>query len=191
MKNKTGGSKHKRLKRVVEEKRLIYRQEDQRYAVVEKMLGSLMTLVQLTDFSPADKDKGKRTGIICGGIKKRQKILVGDLVIVSLRDFEEFKEPIPCSNDKKKYRKCDIIHKYNDQEIHEIKKTEPRIGKYLHNRGGFDNEDMEDAFADEKDDIFDMSDEEEDEYFNGNNKSSSSDEDDEEIKEKKIDIDDI
>ena len=48
---------------------------------------------------------------------------------------------------------------------------------------------MEDAFADEKDDIFDMSDEE-DEYFNGNNKSSSSDEDDEEIKEK-IDIDDI
>ena len=148
MKNKTGGSKHKRLKRVVEEKKLIYKEDDQCYAVVEKMMGSLMTLVQLTDFSPEDKDKGKRTGIICGGIKKRQKILIGDLVIVSLRDFEEEKDCVSGSFDKKKYRKCDIIHKYNDQEVHEIKKVAPRVSKYLHNRGSFDNDDDIDAFAD-------------------------------------------
>ena len=187
MKNKTGGSKHKRLKRVVEEKKLIYKEDDQRYAVVEKLLGNLMTIVQLTEFGADDKDKGKRTGVVCGGIKKRQRILVGDLVIVSLRDFEEDKEAI-FSGDKKKFRKCDIIHKYNDQEVHEIKKIEPRLAKYMHNIGTFDNDQNTDVFAEEKNDIFDLdegcSDDEEEERLSPNSDLLA-------FKGNKFDIDDI
>ena len=46
-------------------------------------------------------------GILCGAMRKRKFVNVRDIVLVSLRDFED--------------DKCDIIDVYDDNEVHKLK----------------------------------------------------------------------
>lgn len=97
-----GGKKHKRGKKDVGEARELYiKEENQVYAVVEKMLGNAKIRAQCGD--------GKtRLCIIRGKMRKKVWINVGDLILLGLRSFQD--------------DKADVIHKYNSDEARKLKK---------------------------------------------------------------------
>ena len=101
-KNKLGGKSHKRKKNQKEDfkRELIFKEHEQEYAVVTKMLGNGRVRIQCFD-------NQERLGIIRGKMKKRVWIRDGDFVLVGLRDFQ---------NDK-----ADIIHKYTADEARQLK----------------------------------------------------------------------
>ncbi|KAJ1676793.1 Translation initiation factor 1A [Spiromyces aspiralis] len=77
------------------------KEEGQEYALVVKMLGNGRLDAQLFD--------GRKTlAHIRGKLRKKVWIGVGDLILLSEREFEE--------------RKTDVIHKYNADEVHQLKK---------------------------------------------------------------------
>lgn len=84
--------------------------KDQEYAWVTKMLGDMRVMVQ----NPVDKTE--RIGVIRGNMRKRVWIHVGDLVLVSLRDFDP--------------DKVDVVFKYTDSEIRVLRKYKEPIGQY-------------------------------------------------------------
>ena len=73
--------------------------EGQEYALVEKVYGQGRYLLKCYD-------KINRLGIRRGKIKKFAKIEMGNLVLVSLRDYQ---------NDK-----CDILHTYTDEDTNKL-----------------------------------------------------------------------
>lgn len=162
MKNKTGGSKHKKLKRVREARAIRYPVEGEGYAKVEKMTGSLMAIIQLATYDPKDPKQGKRLGVICGSIKKKQKIFVSDIIIVSYRSFEEDK--VFCTDENSRLRKIDIVHKYENDEIHSIKHI-PEINQLVNDNkyedGDFsfekNTEEVQGDLIQEQDRIYDFS----------------------------------
>ena len=99
MVNQKGGKKKKRGAKYSQERakrEILLKQMGQEYGYVEKMLGDMRCQVQCED----------RTTKIChirGRFKHRIWINCGDVVLVSLRDFEE--------------GKGDIVHKYNAEEV--------------------------------------------------------------------------
>ena len=98
-----GGNKRKKGKKQVQEAReLIYKGEMEEYAQVLRLLGDSRLEVQCLDGV-------KRIGHIRGKMKKRVWIANGDVVLVSLREFE---------NDK-----CDIVEKYTEDEVRKLKKA--------------------------------------------------------------------
>jgi len=100
-KNKTGGKKSKKGKNQVATTRQIdLKDELQEYAKVTKMLGN--GRVKLSCF-----DGQERLGIIRGKMRKRVWINVDEIVLVSLRDFEN--------------NKCDIIGKYTSDDVRRLK----------------------------------------------------------------------
>ncbi len=106
-KNTKGGNKSKRGKNggVVEEDRMIeFKDADQEYAKILKAFGSNRYDAQCMD--------GKTRMAHARGNLKKKKIYVkvGDIVIVSLRDFCE--------------GKCDIIHVYKPKEVIQLRKLE-------------------------------------------------------------------
>jgi translation initiation factor 1A len=98
-----GGNKHKKKKNntVVEiERELLFKTEDQEYAQVTKLLGNCRLEAQCFD--------GKnRLCHIRGTMRKKIWIVVNDVVLVSLRDYED--------------NKCDIIYKYTPKEVNKLK----------------------------------------------------------------------
>jgi translation initiation factor 1A len=98
-----GGNKHKKKKNntVVEiERELIFKTEDQEYAQVTKLLGNCRLEAQCFD--------GKtRLCHIRGTMRKKVWIIVNDVVLVSLREYED--------------NKCDIIYKYTSKEVNKLK----------------------------------------------------------------------
>ena len=62
---------------------------------------------------------------ICGAMKKFNWLAVGDIVLISLRDFE--KKPEPGS---KEYEKGDIVAKYDSEHLGKLKKL-PDINQKL------------------------------------------------------------
>ena len=101
MVNKKGGKKHKRNKsQSTAAKPLRYKEDDQQYAQIKKCNGNCRFTVFVFD--------GKeRLGILCGAMKKRKFVNLMDVVLVSLRDFED--------------SKCDIIDVYDDNEVRKLK----------------------------------------------------------------------
>ena len=75
---------------------LIYKQDMEEYAQITKMLGDRRVTVMFPD-------KTEFIAIIPGRFRKRCWMKVGDIVIVSRREFQE--------------TKMDILHKYNDDEV--------------------------------------------------------------------------
>ena len=77
-----GGNKGKKTKRVEAgmKRDLIYKEEDQEYGQVLRLLGNGRLEVQCFDGK-------KRMGSIRGAMKKRVWIAAGDVVLVSLREF--------------------------------------------------------------------------------------------------------
>jgi translation initiation factor 1A len=80
---------------------LIVKEEDQEYAIIQKMLGN--ERVEATDIQGI-----KRICHIRGRMKKKQWISVGDVVLIGIREFQ---------NDK-----ADIILKYSTDEARVLKK---------------------------------------------------------------------
>lgn len=102
-KNVGGGNKHKKKKNTVSdeiERELSLKDNLQEYGQITKLLGNCRLEVHCFD--------GKnRLGHIRGTMRKKVWISVNDIVIVSLREFED--------------DKCDILHKYLPKEINRLK----------------------------------------------------------------------
>lgn len=104
MPNQKGGKKFKRGKKNSSfEKKLIIKdsKENQEYAKVLRVNGS--GRYQISCF-----DGKERLGIIAGNIKRRVRLAINDVVLVSLWDFQD--------------NKCSIIHKYERDEVMKLKK---------------------------------------------------------------------
>jgi translation initiation factor 1A len=99
--NKKGGKKHKRGKKQgYETKILRLKEDDQEYAQITASKGNCRFDVHCFD--------GKnRIGILCGGMRKKVFVNSKDIVLVSIRDFQD--------------DKCDIIDKYDDTQVHQLK----------------------------------------------------------------------
>ncbi|CAN3375312.1 hypothetical protein DIURU_002121 [Diutina rugosa] len=79
---------------------LIYKDEGQEYGQVTKMLGN--GRIEVSCF-----DGIKRMGHIRGKLRKKVWMSQGDIILVSLRDFQE--------------DQCDVVHKYNSDEARTLK----------------------------------------------------------------------
>ncbi len=119
MPNRTGGKNYKKSKQTGSiVKPFIDRQPDQMYARILRNLGGRNMLVY-------SNDNKIRLCHICGAMKKFNWLAIGDLVLISLRDFE--KKPEPGS---KEYEKGDIIAKYDSEHLGKLKKL-PDINQKL------------------------------------------------------------
>tara|TARA_B100000035_G_C20993196_1_gene551217 strand:+ start:342 stop:830 length:489 start_codon:yes stop_codon:yes gene_type:complete len=102
MPNKKGGKKHKRNKKQDDtfEKNLRLKEEGQEYAQVTDCLGNCRFNVMCFD--------GKvRLATMCGTMRKRKFINQGDIVLVSLREWQD--------------SKCDIIDNYDENLVRKMK----------------------------------------------------------------------
>jgi translation initiation factor 1A len=141
---KKGGKKGKKVKKQSDdsiERLLILKEENQEYCQVTKLLGNSRTEGQCFD--------GKtRLCKIRGNLKKKKCwIKNGDIVIVSLRDFED--------------DKCDIIYVYHVKEIKKlikmgelpqtIKINELEAGEEINEDIGIDFKESDDDCDDEDD----------------------------------------
>lgn len=101
-KNTKGGKKGRRGKNDADgpKRELILRDEGQEYAQISKMLGN--GRVEATCF-----DGIKRMAHIRGKMRKRVWMGQGDIILVSLRDFQD--------------DQCDVVHKYNLDEARALK----------------------------------------------------------------------
>lgn len=111
-----GGNKHKKKKNNPStaeiERELIFKVESQEYAQVTKILGNCRLEVQCFD--------GKtRLANIRGSMRKKVWIKMNDVVLVSLREYED--------------GKCDVIHKYDAKEVNRLKALDeiPKTVKLL------------------------------------------------------------
>jgi len=153
MVNKKGGKKHKRGKKnTLETKKLRYKEDGQEYAQIKACKGNCRFDLNVFDGK-------KRMGILCGTMRKRRFVNQQDVVLVSLRDFED--------------AKCDIIDVYDDNQVRQLKsEKEIPVSIKLEEDNEY-NADEYNPF-----DIKDSSDEEEDDDKKKKNTSSSSSEED-------------
>lgn len=100
-KNTKGGNKAKKGKNVAQSRDLQIKEgPEQVYATVTKLLGNCRVESQCYDGTV-------RLCNIRGAMRKKVWIVVGDTVLVSLRDFQD--------------EKADIIFKYNSDEVRKLK----------------------------------------------------------------------
>jgi translation initiation factor 1A len=165
MPNTKGGKKHKRNKKQNDyvEKTLRLKEEGQEYAQITKCLGNCRFTVMCFD--------GKeRMATMCGGMRKRRFVNQNDIVLVSLREWQD--------------EKCDIIDNYDDNLTKKLKSKglvpdSIKLDSDKPNDLDIDDDNMGFVFSTD----IPNSDSEEEII-----KNSSSDE---ESEEEKIDIDDI
>ena len=109
MPNNKGGKKYKRNKNVLQENkntRFKDENESQEYALIKKALGNCRFEVLCFD--------GKtRLATMCGKMRKRVFVNQNDLILVSLRDWQD--------------SKCDIIDKYTEKLADKPDKLEVKI----------------------------------------------------------------
>jgi translation initiation factor 1A len=133
MVNKKGGKKHKKGKKSgqFDTKQLRFKEDGQEYAQIIKMKGNCRFDVKCFD--------GKeRIAIMCGSMRKRKFVNLRQVVLVSLRDFQD--------------SICDIIDSYDDNQVRSLKEMK-EIPDFIK----LDEENMfsEDIF--DEGDIFDNS----------------------------------
>ena len=99
--NQKGGKKHKRNKNFTNENKAIrIKEEGQEYAKVSRCKGNCRFDVNCCD--------GKsRAAILCGTMRKRKFINQGDLVLVSIREWQD--------------DICDIIDSYDESQAKKLK----------------------------------------------------------------------
>ena len=97
-KRKSNGSKKKSTG--TRKRELEYKDDGQEYAQVTKMLGNGRCDVQCFDGI-------KRLAHIRGAMRNKIWIRLSDIILVSLRDYQD--------------SKCDIIMKYTDEEVRNLK----------------------------------------------------------------------
>jgi len=109
MPNYTGGKNYKKSKHSSEGPTFVEAAEDQMYGRVIQVLGNRNTLVYCND-------NVVRLCHIRGSIRKDMWIGVGDIVLVSARDF--------LRDVKDKYEKGDILYKYDRDHYSKLKKDD-------------------------------------------------------------------
>ena len=103
MPNNKGGKKYKRNKNVIQENkntRFKDENESQEYAQITKALGNCR-------FEVLCFDGKNRLATMCGKMRKRVFVNQNDLILVSLRDWQD--------------SKCDIIDKYTENDVQKLK----------------------------------------------------------------------
>ena len=101
--NKKGGKKHKKGKKQVIENTVLHLKDEndnQEYAQIKACKGNCR-------FDLICFDGTERIGILCGKMRKRTFVNNRDVVLVSLRDFQD--------------DKCDIIYKYDESQVLQLK----------------------------------------------------------------------
>ena len=120
--NVKGGKKHKRNKNYASEnKSLRLKEEGQEYAKITRCKGNCRFEVECCD--------GKtRAAILCGTMRKRKFINQGQLVLVSIRDWQD--------------NVCDIIDSYEDSHAKRLKSEKEIPDSFrLDEDNPYDNED--------------------------------------------------
>ena len=109
--NKKGGKKHKRGKeRWLWNESIRYKEDGQEYAQIKTLKGNCRFDVFCFD------GKDHRMGTLCGAMRKRKFVNQNDIVLVSLRDFQD--------------GKCDIIDVYDNSPSPSIKRIKTYPGFY-------------------------------------------------------------
>jgi translation initiation factor 1A len=166
MPNNKGGKKYKRNKQEVKENkntRFKEENESQEYAQITKALGNCRFEVLCFD--------GKtRMATMCGKMRKRVFVNQGEFILVSLRDWQD--------------SKCDIIDKYNANDVQKLKQKKciPDFINFEEKQNDSDEEDNDLGFTFSMDMPSDSSEEEEAEINKSEDENSSDD---------NIDINDI
>ena len=100
---KKGGKKHKRNKnRDIETKTIRYKEDGQEYAQITKCKGNCR-------FDDRCSDGKERAAILCGTMRKRKFVNLNDIVLVSLRDFQD--------------DICDIMDRYDENGARKLRET--------------------------------------------------------------------
>ena len=100
--NQKGGKKHKRGKKDYDETKILRGKENgQEYAQITSCKGNCRFDVKCCS------DGKERIAILCGKMRKRRFVNMRDIVLVSLRDFQD--------------NKCDIIDTYDDNQVRKLK----------------------------------------------------------------------
>lgn len=109
-----------------------FKEGDQVYARITAMLGNgrCRTL---------DTENVERLGIIRGSMKSREWISIKDLVLLSLRDFQD--------------SKADIVYKYNEIEVHILTRLGEVEARFVQGIDGLGEEDDQDGIIFEENDI--------------------------------------
>jgi translation initiation factor 1A len=138
--NLRGGKSYKNGKKNPEKQKVKFepKGEDQDYARITKLLGNRRLLCFCND---GEERIGKIRGKLCKGTHK-EIIRVGDIVLISFRDFLEDAD---ADDNKSGLKVCDILSKY-DRADHRNIKTEKGIHRSLLSEEGeidgiFDGED--------------------------------------------------
>ena len=106
-KNIKGGKNFKKQKKGgSRERELLFREDDQEYARIIKLLGDGRFECQIFNSNKETNVIGK----ICGSMRKRVWVNIGDVVLVSKRSFDS--------------SSCDIIHKYTPDEASNLRSFE-------------------------------------------------------------------
>ena len=96
-----GGNKRKKGKKQVQEDReLRYKEESEEYAQITKILGD-------GRFQCKCADGVDRIAHVRGKMRKRTWLANGDIILVSIREFEQ--------------EKCDVVEKYKEKEVAKLK----------------------------------------------------------------------
>jgi translation initiation factor 1A len=165
-----GGKKKKMGKKRPEmDRELVYKDEMQEYAQVIRLLGDSRLELQCMD-------SVKRMGHIRGNLKKKAWMAMGDVVLVSLREYE--------------LDKCDIILKYTEDEVRKLKQAKEIPDSIKVNEENNQKEDTGDI------EFFGAEDDSDEENTNKNKKGkrkvkSDSDSDSDEEDGDDLDIDNI
>ncbi len=150
MVNKKGGKKHKKGKKNnFQTRELRFKEIGQEYAQIKRCNGNCR-------FDVFCFDGKERMATLCGTMRKRKFVNLNNIVLVSLRDFED--------------AKCDIIDLYDDNQVYQLKD----YGELPKNINLSDENDFNNFNEDE--DYFTMDIPEEDE--NIENKEENKEEDD-------------
>ena len=133
--NKKGGKKHKRGKKNgFETSFLRLKEPGQEYAQIIGCKGNCR-------FDTKCFDGKNRLAILCGTMRKRRFITMGDIVLISIRDFQD--------------DKCDIIDVYNESNVYTLKKDKHipdfiTIDEENEFHGDFDSIDFTTEISDEE-----------------------------------------
>ena len=101
MPNKGGKNQKKKKKTVVEDREVRFKDESEEYAQITKILGDGRFQCKCTDGID-------RIAHVRGKMRKRIWLGNGDIILVSIREFEN--------------EKCDVVEKYKEKEVAKLKK---------------------------------------------------------------------
>merc|ERR1712176_1429838 len=118
-------------------KELEFKEDGQEYGQVQRMLGNGRCEVQCFD-------NVKRLCHIRGKMRKKVWVNQGDVVLVSLREFQD--------------EKADVIHKYQPDEARNLKTYHELPDNFKINEGGGDGDEEDDSSGVEFNDVLNIDD---------------------------------